>query len=56
MIDKKILKQILDSREARRDKQKELISKYNKSLISFTLNIPGKVKDSPNIGIYIEKV
>lgn len=48
MIDKKILKQILDSREARSDKQRELISKYNKSLISFTLNIPGKVKDSPN--------
>lgn len=42
-----ILMDILESNEKRAVKQKELIDKYNNSLISFTLNIPGKVKDKP---------
>lgn len=46
MIEEKILMAILESKEVRRDKQIELIKKYNGSLISFTLNIPGKIKDS----------
>lgn len=46
MIDEKALSRILQSREARSDKQKDLISKFNKNLISFTLNIPGNIKDS----------
>lgn len=44
--DMKVLLEILDSREARAKKQKELISKYPYTLISFTLNTPGKVKNS----------
>lgn len=48
MKDEKILVDILEARESRRDKQIELIDKYNKSLVSFTLNIPGKIKDSPS--------
>lgn len=47
MIDKKILMDILNAREERAMKQKRLIKKYNNSLISFTLNIPGALKDSP---------
>lgn len=38
---------ILDSKERRAKIQKDLIRKYNKALISFTLNIPGKIKDTP---------
>lgn len=49
MIDEKILIDILDSRERRAEKQKELIDKYKSTCISFTLNIPGKVKDN---GVY----
>src|SRR5699024_2626718 len=45
-MSKQILIEILQSREDRRDKQIELINKYNKRLISFTLNIPGKIKDN----------
>ncbi|MEW8974237.1 MAG: citrate lyase holo-[acyl-carrier protein] synthase [Tissierellaceae bacterium] len=47
MIDEKTLNLILKSREDRRDRQIELIDRYNMSLISFTLNIPGSIKDSP---------
>lgn len=46
MVDEKILMEILDSREVRARKQKELIEKYRASLISFSLNIPGRKKDS----------
>lgn len=35
---------ILDSKERRAEKQSLLIDKYNKTLISFTLNIPGREK------------
>lgn len=45
-MDEKIFIDILESREARRDKQLKLINRYNNSLISFTLNIPGMIKDS----------
>ena len=47
MKDEKILYEILESRENRASMQKNIIDKYNKSLISFTLNIPGLKKDSP---------
>lgn len=43
-----IANEILQSREERGQIQEELIKKYRKSLISFTLNIPGSKKDSPN--------
>ena len=40
---------ILDAREKRVQKQQELLSKYGKTLICFTMNIPGPTKDSPLI-------
>lgn len=46
MVDNKILFEILKSREDRVLMQKRIINKYNHSLISFTLNIPGSNKDS----------
>lgn len=46
MLNEEILDEILSSREDRRLKQEEIISKYPFSLISFTLNIPGEIKDS----------
>lgn len=46
MVDEKLLIEILDSKERRANKQSILIDKYKKSLISFTLNIPGRVKDN----------
>ena len=39
-----VIEDILEAREARVQKQQELIRKYNHTLISFTLNIPGDVK------------
>lgn len=52
-----MLIEILDSNENRACKQKALIEKYNNSLISFTLNIPGIVKDNPDYReIHIEGV
>lgn len=47
MIDENKFKLILDSKEKRARRQKEIIDKYKKTLISFTLNIPGIVKDKP---------
>ncbi len=41
--------EILDSREKRVQKQKELISKYNSPLVCFTMNIAGPVKVTPLI-------
>nr|WP_300004433.1 citrate lyase holo-[acyl-carrier protein] synthase [Tissierella sp.] len=38
---------ILEANEKRALRQKNLIDKYGNSLISFTLNIPGRVKDGP---------
>ena len=40
---------ILDAREKRVQKQQELLSKYGKTLICFTMNIPGPVKVTPEI-------
>lgn len=38
--------QLLDSRERRALKQKKLIEKYKLPLVSFTVNIPGKCKNT----------
>ncbi|WFA08127.1 citrate lyase holo-[acyl-carrier protein] synthase [Tissierella sp. Yu-01] len=46
MIDKKLFLDILQSREDRAQKQIDLIKDYPYSLISFTLNIPGIIKDN----------
>ncbi len=43
------LPQILDARERRVEKQKQLLAKYGKTLICFTMNIAGPVKYSPLI-------
>ncbi len=40
------VEELLKSRENRRFIQEKLISKYNKALISFTLNTPGEIKSS----------
>lgn len=47
MINEKDLILLLDAKEKRAQKQEEIIDKYRQSLISFTLNIPGKIKDNP---------
>lgn len=39
--------EILQSRESRHERQKTMIDKYKKTLVSFTLNIPGEIKVSP---------
>ncbi|MDR7871101.1 MAG: citrate lyase holo-[acyl-carrier protein] synthase [Tissierellaceae bacterium] len=46
MIDEKVILEILQSREDRRDKQLDLLKEYKSSLISFTLNTPGVIKDN----------
>ena len=43
------LQDILLAREQRVAKQKELLTKYNCPLVSFTMNIAGPVKTSPLI-------
>lgn len=43
------LMQILDARERRVAKQKQLLQRFGKTLICFTMNIPGPVKVSPAI-------
>jgi len=43
------LQQILSARENRVRRQKELLSQFHKPLISFSMNIPGPVKNSPLI-------
>jgi holo-ACP synthase len=45
-IDMDKFKDILNSREERANKQFELLKKYPNTLISFTLNIPGIIKNS----------
>lgn len=42
----KLILEILDSKEKRREIQTSLINKYRGTLISFTLNIPGIEKDN----------
>ena len=43
------LNQILEAREARAAEQARLLSEYALPLVSFTMNIPGPVKDTPLI-------
>ncbi len=43
------LMQILAARELRVQRQRELLQKFSRPLISFSMNIPGPVKDSPLI-------
>lgn len=43
------LEQILQNREARAAAQQQLLSQYQKPLLSYSLNIPGPVKNSPLI-------
>lgn len=45
-MDQKIFFDILQSREDRALFQEEIINEYKAPIISFTLNIPGKIKDS----------
>ncbi|MBR5528836.1 MAG: triphosphoribosyl-dephospho-CoA synthase CitG [Oscillospiraceae bacterium] len=45
------LQEILDSREKRAKTQKELLEKYQKPLVCFTMNIPGPVKMDRDIAI-----
>ncbi|MDD4725887.1 MAG: citrate lyase holo-[acyl-carrier protein] synthase [Tissierellia bacterium] len=45
-INFQILNQILQSREERAQKQIDILYKYPHSLISFTLNTPGSIKDN----------
>lgn len=50
MIDEKFVMKILQSREDRRYKQEDLLNQYRASLISFTLNTPGMIKDNEMYG------
>ena len=43
------LQEILDARERRAEAQRRLLKQLARPLISFTMNIPGPVKDSPMI-------
>ena len=43
------LPEMLDARERRANRQRELLEKYRKPLVSFTMNIAGPIKDSPLI-------
>lgn len=45
------LQEILDARDARAERQKELLAQYGKSLVCFTMNIPGPVKLDRDISI-----
>lgn len=42
-----VLKELLEARDNRAEKQKMLIDKYGLPLISFTVNMPGPVKSTP---------
>ena len=43
------LPEMLDARERRANRQRELLEKFQKPLVSFTMNIAGPIKDSPLI-------
>jgi len=43
------LMEMLEAREARAAEQRRLLEKYGKPVLSFTMNIPGPVKDTPLI-------
>lgn len=46
MVDENVFYEILKSREDRALMQQNIVYKYNLPIISFTLNIPGPIKDS----------
>lgn len=46
MIDEKLFHEILRSREDRAQKQVDILDEHSFSLLSFTLNIPGIIKDN----------
>ena len=43
------LQEVLDARDRRAEAQRQLLQQHARPLISFTMNIPGPVKDSPMI-------
>ena len=43
------LPEMLDARERRANRQRELLEKFQKPLVSFTMNIAGPIKDTPLI-------
>lgn len=43
------LQEVLDARERRAEAQRQLLEQYARPLVSFTMNIPGPVKNSPMI-------
>lgn len=43
------LPEMLDARERRANRQRELLGKFQKPMVSFTMNIAGPIKDSPLI-------
>ena len=43
------LPEMLDARERRANRQRELLGKFQKPLVSFTMNIAGPIKDTPLI-------
>ena len=43
------LEQMLEARERRAQRQRELTAQFGLPLVSFTMNIPGPVKNSPLI-------
>ena len=43
------LREVLDARDRRAEAQRQLLERYARPLISFTMNIPGPVKNSPQI-------
>lgn len=43
------LQEVLEARDARREAQERLLAEHGLPVISFTMNIPGPVKDSPLI-------
>ncbi|MBR2311244.1 MAG: triphosphoribosyl-dephospho-CoA synthase CitG [Oscillospiraceae bacterium] len=45
------LQQILDAREDRVKRQRELLAEYHKPIVSFTMNIPGPVKLDRDVAI-----
>ena len=43
------LPEMLDARERRANRQRELLEEFQKPLVSFTMNIAGPIKDTPLI-------
>ena len=41
--------EILQAREERAERQRALLSEFGRPIVSFTMNIPGPVKDTPLI-------